>query len=546
MKTWKREISPMGLMRKPLRWTYGKLGRRYPRLALVAQFQLGHIVVLGGVGLLSLYQALSTRQLVAIVVFSQAVVLIENAIGLRVAFRLLAPADPWLRGQRDQRTSVAAWQALAGLPVRFLRNRSRMALALNLVPVALFITLELGLPWYGFLILLAGAGVVLAYGIILRFFIMELIMRPVLERVSGDLPLGVDIGAVRMPLGIKLLATLPVINVITGVIVSGLSHPGQAHLSNLGVDILVTLAVAFTISFELTVLLSRSILEPIHDLGEATERVKAGDYDVRVPVISTDETGELAASFNEMVVGLGERERLHEAFAAFVDPALADRVIEEGAHLAGEDVEVTVLFVDIRGFTAFAERSSASEVVRRLNGFYERIVPILIRRGGHANKFVGDGLLGVFGAPDRRPDHADCAVGAALEIVEIVRRAYGEELRIGIGVSSGPVMAGTIGGGGRLEFTVIGDTVNTASRVEAVTRQTGDELLITEATRCLLERDHGGWEPRPTVQLKGKAERVQLYAPRALLPAAAEVGEVDQARVEADAARTEVGLGGAG
>src|ERR671930_697900 len=164
------------------------------------------------------------------------------------------------------------------------------------------------------------------------------------------------------------------------------------------------------------------------------------------------------------------------------------------AVLEGEEAEVTVLFVDIREFTAFAERAGAAEVVRELNAFYEHVVPVLVRHGGHANKFIGDGLLGVFGAPERLPDHADRGVAAALEIAAVVRHAYRGRLRIGIGVNSGPVVAGTIGGGGRVEFTVIGDAVNTAARVEEVTRVTGDDVLVTEATRCLLTRDFGRFE----------------------------------------------------
>ena len=122
----------------------------------------------------------------------------------------------------------------------------------------------------------------------------------------------------------------------------------------------------------------------------------------------------------------------------------------------------------------------------------------------------------MFGAPDPLDDHADRAVEAALEIAEVVAEAYAGELRIGIGVNSGPVVSGTVGGGGRLEFTVIGDTVNTAARVEEATRETGDVVLVTEATRRLLTTDHGGLIERGRVPLKGKAEHVQLYAPMAI------------------------------
>jgi class 3 adenylate cyclase len=187
--------------------------------------------------------------------------------------------------------------------------------------------------------------------------------------------------------------------------------------------------------------------------------------------------------------------------------------MDDGAGLEGEEVEVTVLFLDIRGFTAFAELASAREVVGELNRFYELIVPVLMRHGGHANKFVGDGVLAVFGAPEPLPYHADWGVAAALEIADVVRDAYEGELRIGVGVNSGTVVSGTLGGGGRLEFTVIGDTVNIAARVEEVTRATGDDVLITEYTRALLQEDYGGFRERGSVPLKGRTANVQLYAP---------------------------------
>jgi class 3 adenylate cyclase len=180
--------------------------------------------------------------------------------------------------------------------------------------------------------------------------------------------------------------------------------------------------------------------------------------------------------------------------------------------LAPTQREVTVLFSDIRDFTRFAERAGAAEVVAELNDFFSHVVPLVAHHGGHANKFVGDGLLAVFGAPARLPDHADHAVAAAMGIVAAVERIDAGRLRIGIGGNTGPVVAGTVGGGGRVEFTVIGDAVNTASRVEAVTRDTGDDILITEATRRLLRRDHGELAERPTVELKGKTERVRLWA----------------------------------
>jgi adenylate cyclase len=158
-------------------------------------------------------------------------------------------------------------------------------------------------------------------------------------------------------------------------------------------------------------------------------------------------------------------------------------------------------------------------VVALLNELFETIVPVLVRHGGHANKFVGDGLLGVFGAPDHRPDHADRGVAAALEMAALVQERFAGALRVGIGVNSGTVVAGTLGGGGRVEFAVIGDPVNTAARVEQSTRATGDTVLITEATRCRLTREGARFEPRAPVVLKGKSAPVLLHGLRAQVPA---------------------------
>jgi adenylate cyclase len=187
-------------------------------------------------------------------------------------------------------------------------------------------------------------------------------------------------------------------------------------------------------------------------------------------------------------------------------------VLEEGELLEGEDVEVTVVFVDIRGFTSFAENASARETVAKLNEFFDLIVPILARHGGHANKFIGDGVMGVFGAPERMADHASRALAAACDIADAVEEHYGGELTVGIGLNSGPVSVGSVGGGGRLEFTVIGDTVNVAARVERETRTIGDAILLTEATRALLA-DDDEVEPRGEAALKGKSDPIALYTP---------------------------------
>jgi adenylate cyclase len=223
--------------------------------------------------------------------------------------------------------------------------------------------------------------------------------------------------------------------------------------------------------------------------------------------------GQLQLGFNAMVGGLAEREQLRQAFGTYVDPDVAEKVLKEGTSLEGEEVEVTVMFVDVRDFTGFAERNDAPEVVAALNSLFEQIVPVVHDHEGWVDKFVGDGLLAVFGAPRRQSDHADQALSAALEI-ERKLRSGDSELAVGIGLNSGSVVAGNVGGAGRLEFSVIGDAVNIAARVEAATRETDDLILLTEDTKALLESTDVELNERSGIELKGKSEPVRVYAPK--------------------------------
>jgi class 3 adenylate cyclase len=254
-------------------------------------------------------------------------------------------------------------------------------------------------------------------------------------------------------------------------------------------------------------------LRPIRDLAEGTTRVAAGDYSARLPVAQDDDLGALAASFNRMQAGLAERERLQAAFGSYVDPTLAARLLEQGDEtFSGERRSVSVLFVDIRDFTPFAESHTAEDTVAQLNALFGIVVPAVVDAGGHVNKFLGDGALAVFGAPNGLSEHADAAVATAVRIQGLVAEHFGGMLRVGIGINSGEVIAGTIGGGGKLEFTLIGDTVNVAARVEQLTKATGDPILLTQDTLHAMTGVPDGIVDRGAHPLKGKAAPVQVFA----------------------------------
>lgn len=334
----------------------------------------------------------------------------------------------------------------------------------------------------------------------------------------------------------------------TGVPVAGLVAIGVLGLTGqdtsrhqLAVAMVSLGAVALTVGLLAVGLAARATADPVDSVRRALDRAQHGDFAVRVPVYDGTQVGRLQFGFNRMVAGLAERDRIRAALGTYVDQDVAERILAEGTSLDGEEVEVTVMFVDVRDFTAFAERRPARQVVAALNGLFDRIVPVVHANGGHIDKFIGDGVLAVFGAPRRLPDHAARALAAALDIE---REVSAGDLQVGIGLNSGTVVAGNVGGAGRFEFGVIGDVVNTAARVEAATRQTGDAVLLGESTAALLARDAaaapaaaGGGDPgeaatarpgarpvpvgehqvllveRAGTALKGKRRPVTLFAP---------------------------------
>jgi PAS domain S-box-containing protein len=207
------------------------------------------------------------------------------------------------------------------------------------------------------------------------------------------------------------------------------------------------------------------------------------------------------------------QQSMEQALGTYLDRDVAEHILHEGPSLRAHEVDVTMMFIDIRGFTSFAERFAPRDVVQTLNCLFELAVPIIAASGGHVDKFVGDGLLAVFGAPEPLPDHADCAVEAALEIAAAADERFQGDLEIGIGIDSGTVVAGNVGGGGRLDFTVIGDAVNTAARIEQATRATGDTILFSDQTRRRLWRSELLTKERDAVPFKGKRDAVRLFVP---------------------------------
>jgi class 3 adenylate cyclase len=358
-----------------------------------------------------------------------------------------------------------------------------------------------------------GAAFGAAYVLPGMHSVAEAALRPVRVAIAADTAIGDGLPRSRPTFAawssVSLLAAM-FISTVGGAMMTAV-FDRVSEMPVLWVMIGGGLTLAFGVPLTVGLVFSPS-LRPIRDLAEGTNRVAAGDYSQRLPVVQDDDLGALSASFNRMQAGLAERQRLQAAFGTYVDPALAARLLDQGDDVfTGERREVTVMFVDIRDFTPFAETNTAEDTVARLNALFEIVVPAVVDAGGHVNKFLGDGALAVFGAPNDLADHADAAVTAAVLIQRLVAERFGGELRIGIGINTGLVIAGTIGGAGKLEFTLIGDTVNVAARVEQLTKTTGDTILLTDQCVDALVARPPGLTDRGSHALKGKSAAVQVF-----------------------------------
>jgi class 3 adenylate cyclase len=212
----------------------------------------------------------------------------------------------------------------------------------------------------------------------------------------------------------------------------------------------------------------------------------------------------LIASAHQYVLTADQKDAINEQFGKSVDPMVRDHLLS--AKEAGAMLDVSVLFLDVRNFTARSERLGPIETVRFLNGLFESCDSIVREEGGFINKFTGDGFMAVFGAPVRNATHPADAVRAARRILEKL-----DDVSVGIGIATGQALAGTIGSERRMEYTVIGDTVNTASRVEGLCKIFGAELMVTGETFGRSVNVAGDSRYLGKVRLKGKERAIDIY-----------------------------------
>ncbi|HNT54341.1 MAG TPA: adenylate/guanylate cyclase domain-containing protein [Anaerolineaceae bacterium] len=294
----------------------------------------------------------------------------------------------------------------------------------------------------------------------------------------------------------------------------------HAVMQNMFTSELFILGFSLLISVSMAIFVTRGLTDPLHRLEKAMKQVADNNLNIHAPVHANDELGVVTDGFNQMVAGLRQGERVRTLLNLYVTPEVARQAVEHGAQLGGQMVECSVLFADIRNFTGLSEQLEPSALIETLNRYMTLMVSAIVTQGGMVNKFGGDSLLAVFGTPlNPAEDHAARAAQAARDMLSALEKFNQSqsqsalpELSIGIGVASGPVVAGNVGSAERLEYTVIGDTVNLAARLQDKTKETRFPILLhgetfrQASTSMELRVEH-----LPEMAIRGKQEAVAVY-----------------------------------
>ena len=260
------------------------------------------------------------------------------------------------------------------------------------------------------------------------------------------------------------------------------------------------------------IFVTRSLTLPVNQLMATMSRVRDGDLAVRAPVVTDDELGVLATSFNAMIGAVEERAFIRDTFGRYVPDSVAAALVAKRGQLEPILTTATILYTDIADFTRIAESMAPTRLVQMLNEYFSAVIKPITRYGGVVNQFQGDAMLVTFNVPVDDPDHADHAVAAAMEMLDVVAgRTFADvELRVRVGINTGEVIAGPVGSGDRVSYTVYGDAVNSAARLEQLCKEFGVRALVSEATVGRLKRSYP-LETIGEVPIRGKAQALTVY-----------------------------------
>jgi class 3 adenylate cyclase len=359
--------------------------------------------------------------------------------------------------------------------------------------------------------LVASFVVGTGFNVLLIFFVVSAYLDQLCEHLfrTRDVNLSVFHGRFRRKVAVAL-----VFMAFAGVILLSAdisSYSGERLVREATMDVVATVVGTLFMVFWINHALSR----PVARLDHGMRQVAKGDYQVRLPVTSDDEMGHAAGRFNEMVEGLSEREYLRDTFGKYVSKSVATAILDNrhrAGRVADTTAEATLMFTDIEGFTGLSERLSPAEVAATLNAYLGAVVPVIQRHGGVVNSFIGDGLFASFNLPLPRANHAAAAIAAAIEIQQVLDAgpfAGHAALRTRIGINTGTVIGVTIGADNRLNYTLLGDAVNVASRVEQLNKQFRTRILATEST--VRAAGSADWERLGTIDVRGHEDHVVVY-----------------------------------
>lgn len=279
--------------------------------------------------------------------------------------------------------------------------------------------------------------------------------------------------------------------------------------------LVVSMLLIVSVGMIVAVLLGIRFSRPISELVTATREIAKGNYDYKVSLKRKDELGTLAKAFNRMSAELSRQSVMKESFGKYVGTEILDLIMDnpETTWLKGRKNEASILFADIRGFTAYSETKDPENLVEKLNEYFEIATRVILKHGGYVDKFIGDAVLGVFGVPVISEDHTEQCIRAALDMQkEFVKasKKNGNRLLslVGIGIKSGIVVAGNIGSQSKMEYTVIGDSVNIASKLNAFAMP--GEIIVDRSVLSRMENRLKTVQLAPQ-KIKGRAGLVEIY-----------------------------------
>lgn len=296
----------------------------------------------------------------------------------------------------------------------------------------------------------------------------------------------------------------------------------QKKISKTRIFVITLTVLIILTGIGLSIIVSSKFLKPIHMLVNGTREIKKGNYDFKIDIFNNDEIGDLTSSFNDMADGLRKKVVIQDAFGKYVAPEVVDMILQNPGDkwLKGEKIEATVMFADIRGFTSLTEKSAPEDVIAVLNDHFTLATEVIFKYDGHVDKFIGDEIMAVFGAIVEHDDHPVQAVMAAVTLqkeinsINLKLEDIGKTpVRVGIGINLGEVIVGNIGSKKRMEYTVIGDTVNVASRLTDIAGP--DDIIISESVYQKVS-DFIIVEELDPITVKGKSAPIQTYSVKGL------------------------------